>query len=97
MGTSVIPALGRLSQEDHEFQASLGYIWRTCLKNKQTNKKKMPVQGVLVQDLCEVFPPMWRRKIGTVYQTTFYVIFKWIGDSEIEAILLFSYLHVCTL
>jgi hypothetical protein len=30
--TSVIPALGRLRQEDHDIQASQGYIVRLCLK-----------------------------------------------------------------
>jgi hypothetical protein len=28
----VIPALGRLKQEDHEFKANLVYIARPCLK-----------------------------------------------------------------
>jgi hypothetical protein len=32
-----IPALGRLKQEDHEFEPSLGYI---DLVSKKTNKKR---------------------------------------------------------
>jgi hypothetical protein len=32
--TSVIPALGRLRQENHEFQGSLGYIARPYVKKK---------------------------------------------------------------
>jgi hypothetical protein len=41
--TPVIPALGRLRREGHEFQASPGYRTRPCLKTKtkQTNKQKM--------------------------------------------------------
>jgi hypothetical protein len=36
----VIPVLRRLKQETHEFEATLGYIVRSCLKkNNQTNKQ----------------------------------------------------------
>jgi hypothetical protein len=31
--------LGRLMQEDHEFEASLGYVARSSLKNKPPNKQ----------------------------------------------------------
>jgi hypothetical protein len=37
---SAIPALGRLRQEDHQFEVSMGYVTRPCLKNKNKNKKK---------------------------------------------------------
>jgi hypothetical protein len=32
---SVISALGRLQQEDHQVEASLGYTVRHCLKKKK--------------------------------------------------------------
>jgi hypothetical protein len=38
--TPVIPALGRLRQEDIEFQASLDCIARLCLKQQQKQKMK---------------------------------------------------------
>jgi hypothetical protein len=38
--TPVIPALWSLGQEDHEFEANLGYTVRSCLKaSKQSNKQ----------------------------------------------------------
>jgi hypothetical protein len=39
---SVIPALGGLRQEDHEFKGTLVYIIRSCVKKLKTkNHKKM--------------------------------------------------------
>jgi hypothetical protein len=34
----VISALGRLKQEDHEFEASVGYVVKPCLKQEQQKK-----------------------------------------------------------
>jgi hypothetical protein len=33
--TPIIPALGRLKQENHKFEASLGYIVRPMLRKKK--------------------------------------------------------------
>jgi hypothetical protein len=37
--TFVIPALGRLRQEEHKFKARLGYIVRSCLKQLKKNNE----------------------------------------------------------
>jgi hypothetical protein len=42
----VIPVLGRLRQEDCEFQASLGYTERLSRKKKKRKEKKKKKVGV---------------------------------------------------
>jgi hypothetical protein len=42
---AVISTLSRLRQEAHEFQASLGYRARSCLKRKTHNKKEMLIHS----------------------------------------------------
>jgi hypothetical protein len=39
---TIIPAPGRLRQEDHEFEASPGYIMKPHLKKKKKRKNKNP-------------------------------------------------------
>jgi hypothetical protein len=41
--TPVIPALGRLSQEDHELEASLVYRVRPCVNKTKQNKKQKKI------------------------------------------------------
>jgi hypothetical protein len=41
---AIIPALGRLRQEDHEFKASLGCLVRPCLKKSNQKKKELASQ-----------------------------------------------------
>jgi hypothetical protein len=45
MHTTVIPALGRLGQEDPDFKASLGYTVRPCFKKTpHTTKVRFQLQ-----------------------------------------------------
>jgi hypothetical protein len=37
------PAFGRWMQENHEFEASVGYIVRPCLKKKKKKKERVTV------------------------------------------------------
>jgi hypothetical protein len=37
---SVIPALGKQKQEDHNFEGNLGYIVRPCIKILKQNKER---------------------------------------------------------
>jgi hypothetical protein len=41
------PALGRLRQEDHRFEASLGFIARSCLKRKKKKKDEEVIEETL--------------------------------------------------
>jgi hypothetical protein len=50
----VIPALGRQSQEDREFKASLGYTARPCLEIKKKKKKKINNLKFLVKDTAHL-------------------------------------------
>jgi hypothetical protein len=53
----VIPALGKLQQEDSKFKASLGYIVRHYLKTKstQTNKQNFQTNSCQQWHLIELF------------------------------------------
>jgi hypothetical protein len=51
----VIPALGIWRQEDHEFEACLGYMVRPCLKNKQKQKRKTNKIGHLISKSLKSF------------------------------------------
>lgn len=53
----VTPALARLKHEDHEFQAFLGYINRSHLKNKTEKKRKQRKPDFLTAKLInrEIF------------------------------------------
>jgi hypothetical protein len=42
----VIPALGKLKQEDNDFEVSLSYIVKPCLNNKTNKKRQKRKKGV---------------------------------------------------
>lgn len=50
--TLAVPILGELSPEDHEFQASLGYIASPCLKQYQAPPQISPKQNLGICESC---------------------------------------------
>jgi hypothetical protein len=46
----VIPAFGRLKQEDHEFEVILGYVVRSCLKKKKVGDFTHNMNSLLLSD-----------------------------------------------
>jgi hypothetical protein len=63
---SVIPAFGTLEQEDQEFEVSLGYLVRFCLKKRKITKKLKAKERKGNGSICVVTPTdflvgqMWR-------------------------------------
>lgn len=49
----VIPAQGRLKQEDPKFETNLGYIIRPCLKTKTNNTKNKTPRKYKSWKTCE--------------------------------------------
>jgi hypothetical protein len=58
----VIPALGRKRQEDHEFQASLGYTVRSCVKNSKSRRRRRKRKRKKKEEKVEKRRRRWRRR-----------------------------------
>jgi hypothetical protein len=54
--TPVIPALRGLRQENQEFEASLGYIARCCLKRKKGRKNAETGARLLIHIISLLVP-----------------------------------------
>jgi hypothetical protein len=65
--TPIIPKRRRLKQEDHEFEASLGYIVRSCLKT--TNKTKIK-SNQIQEKQNKIKPNKTTGRHSTKYMTT---------------------------
>jgi hypothetical protein len=60
----IILAPGRHRQEHHKFEASLGYIARSCLKNKnKTNKKRKTYERIYPEIVMSTYITTRKLKV----------------------------------
>jgi hypothetical protein len=66
----VIPRLRGPKQEDHHFQASLGYIVRPCLRKKRKTRKRSST------NIIKYIHILWRKILSVVHMGIEKVLFQ---------------------